>query len=81
MTHVAITILAQMSCPVPLLKVVVGSIPGSVGFLVLLAQGGGPKTQFCMPNSDLGGLYRPKSTNFSTGTLYMGVRSTALASP
>ena len=44
MTYVAITILAQMPCPIPVVKVVVGSIPGSAGFLVLLAQGGGPKT-------------------------------------
>ena len=43
MLHVTITILAQMPFPVPVVKVVVGSIPGSVGFLVLLAQGGGPK--------------------------------------
>jgi hypothetical protein len=40
MTHVTITILAQMSCPVPVVKVVVGSIPGSVGFLVLFGYPG-----------------------------------------
>jgi hypothetical protein len=44
MFHGTIAILAQMPCLVLVVKAVVGSIPGSAGFLVLLAQGGGPKT-------------------------------------
>jgi hypothetical protein len=69
---VTTTIIAQMPCLVPVVKAVVGSIPGGVGFLVLLAQGGGPEMWFYMPSSDLGGLNRPKSTNISTGTLRYG---------
>ena len=44
MFHVAIAILAQMPCPVLVVKAVVGSIPGAGFLVVLLAQGGGPKT-------------------------------------
>jgi hypothetical protein len=51
-----VTTIAQMPCLVPVVKAVVGSIPGGVGFLVLFAQGGDPETWFYMPNSDLRGL-------------------------
>jgi hypothetical protein len=44
MSHVTTTtIVAQMPCLVPVVNAVVGSIPGGVGFLVILAQGGGPE--------------------------------------
>jgi hypothetical protein len=56
-------------CLVPVVTAVVGSISGGVWFLVLLAQGGGPETWLCMPNSDLGGVDRPKSIIISIGTL------------
>jgi hypothetical protein len=46
MSRVATAIIvAQMPCLVPVVKAVVGSIPGGVWFLVLLAQGGGPHAQ------------------------------------
>jgi hypothetical protein len=72
MSHVTTTIVAQMPCLVPVVKAVVGSIPGGVGFLVVLAQGGGPEIWFYMPNSDLRGLNRPKSTNIRTVKLRCG---------
>ena len=61
-----------MPCLVPVAKAAVGSIPGGVGFLVLLVQGGGPGTLFYMPKSDFGGLSRPKRTNTIMGTLRCG---------
>jgi hypothetical protein len=43
MSHVNTAVIAQMSCLIPVVKVAVGSIPDGVGFLVLLALGGGPE--------------------------------------
>ena len=73
-----------MPCFIPVVKVVVGSNSGGVGFLVILAQGGGPEILFYMPSSDLGGLHRPKITKAPTSAWAhcdMGVRSTVLTSP